>query len=103
MPITLVAAAGTRVPLTATANISGARITLQRLAANVGTIYVGIPSIGNTGALVSSILYDAYLDASNPSITIGMGETMADSARADLINIDAGTNGDGVAWFVENI
>lgn len=102
MPVKNVTTAGTRVTL-ASAKTLGSRLTIQRRSANTGTIFVGIPGIGNTGAAVSSSAYDCYLDASNPSVTVGLGETKGNSIDASLVYIDAGTNGDGVAWFVEPI
>ena len=105
MPITNVTTAGTRVQLT-TSSAPAARITVQRKAANTQKIYIGIAGNSggiNTGASVSSSAYDAYLDASNPSLTVGLGETMGNVYDAQNIWIDSDVNGEGVAWFVENI
>jgi hypothetical protein len=104
MPLKTVTTAGTRVQLSTTSK-RAARITLQRLAANTGTIYVGLVNAmaGNTGASVASSAYDAYLDASNPSITFGMGETGGNPIDANMIYLDTSVNGEGVAYFLEAI
>lgn len=103
MPLKTVTAAATRVQLTTTST-AAARVTLQRIATNTGKIYIGYAGMGlNSGALVSSTVYDCYLDASNPSVTFGEGETGHNTVDAQNIWLDADTNGEGVAFFLEQI
>lgn len=104
MPLKTVTTAGTRVQLTTT-QTPAARITLQYLGNTAGsTVYVGVGTNGvNTGAAVASNAYDAFLNAANPSLTLGMGETGGDTADANNVWLDASANGEGVAWFVEQI
>ena len=102
MPIKNVTTAGAAVALVSAA-ASGARVTLQRRSTNTGKIYIGFPGPQNTGSSVSSSVYDAYLDSSCPSVTVGMGETGGDTFPVHGIYLDADTNGEGVAFFVEEI
>lgn len=104
MPLKTVTTAGTRVQLTTTAT-PASRITLQYLGNTAGsTVYVGVGvNAVNTGSAVASTAYDLFLNAANPSATIGMGETNANSVDANNVWLDASANGEGVAWFVEQI
>jgi hypothetical protein len=68
-----------------------------------GKIYIGLVGIGNTGASVTSAAYDCFLDSSNTSVTIGLGETKGDSADPSRVWLDSSVNGEGVSYLLESI
>lgn len=102
MPIVKVTVAGTAVPLTAGGPLpidhACTRTTLQILPGNTASakIYVGLPVPRGTGSAVTSTVYDAYLDSSSPSYTIGLGNE-SNSLDRNLIYINADNNNDGVS------
>lgn len=103
MPVKTVTTAATRVAL-ATTTFKVARLTIQRQAANTGTIFVGFPvDLLGSGNTVSSTVYDCYLDANNPSVTYGMGDTEGNTIDLTAVWLDASVSGEGVAYFVEPI
>lgn len=106
MAIRNVAVGGTALPLiVAGQNLQAghlcARVTLQRKPANTGKIYIGLPGTNNTGSAVTSTAYDIYLDASNPSYTVGMGQTNGNGTDLSSIWINADNSGEGVSFAVE--
>lgn len=101
MPLATVVTAGTRVQLDST-HWTAARLTIE-LVGTTATVYGGYVGGRNTGAGVSSSAYDFYLNSLNPSITLGMGETKADSVDVDGVWIDASANSTQVAFFGEQI
>ena len=93
---------GTPTRLTTTVS-PAARVTLQRLASNGGSVYVGIIA-GDTvnygsGADIGSA--DYVLTSSVPSVTIGQGKTKGNPYDARNIWITTENPGEGVAWFIE--
>lgn len=108
MPITKVTTAGTAVPLTAGGALPidhlCARTTLQILPGNTASakIYVGLEAPRGTGSAVTSTVYDAYLDSTSPSYTIGIGNE-GNSVDRSLIYINADNNNDGISEAPEVI
>jgi len=102
MPWKTVATAGTQVQLTATRTYC-CRITLQWRDDNTSTskIYLGLPGTHNTGADVSSTDYDCILTASQPSVTLGLGNPPGTQIDISEIWIDSSANDEGVNYFIE--
>lgn len=103
MPVTTITTAGTRVQVSTTVQF-GARLTLQWVGVTATSkVFVGVPGKLNSAALVSATVYDCFLNAANPSVTIGIGETLKSGLVIHAFWLDSDTNGEKVAWFVEDI
>lgn len=106
MPIKRIGAAGTRERIVAAstpANVQIARLTIQWLAANAGSVYLGFPGPNNAGAIVSSTVYDCILNATTPSVTVGLGETKGNATSLSDVWWDADNDNEGFSYFVEQI
>lgn len=106
MPIVTVATSGTEVPLVAATALPVdrlcARVSLEWLAANTGSIFVGLPKPLGVGSGVTTTNYDVVLNSTNNSYTIGLGNE-CNTVDLTTVFIDAGTSGDSVAVSPEQV